>query len=279
MARNRVPVAAPRVARGKAYIFGADFRPFINKSKSESPSSLTRLSQRGVPMNHFDISKWADFVRGLIEESAQVAMKRHLASGCRKCRRITDLLHNVVTAARNDSQVQVPDYALRCARAIFLLQQPEKVQILPRIPARLLYDSFREPLPAGLRTQQRLSRQALYQAGDYSLDLRLENERGSSRVALVGQIQNRKQAGKRLGGGVPVLLVSGKMILAHAVSNSLGEFQMEYAPQKHQRLYVPVHRSGKRVQVFLNKLRTEKAAEERRRKRSHPRRRSNYADA
>ena len=116
-----------------------------------------------------------------------------------------------------------------------------------------------KPLPAGLRTQQRLSRQTLYQAGDYSLDLRLENERGTSRVALVGQIQNRKQPGKRLG-SVPVLLVSGKKILAHAVSNSLGEFQMEYAPQKHQRLYVPVHRSGKRVRVFLNKLRTEKTA-------------------
>jgi len=66
--------------------------------------------------------------------------------------------------------VQVPQYALRCARTIFILQQPQKVQILPRIPVRLLYDSFREPLPAGLRTQQRLSRQALYQAGDYSLD-------------------------------------------------------------------------------------------------------------
>src|SRR2546425_3638497 len=260
MARNRVPVAAPRVARGKAYIFGADFRPFINKSKSESPSSLTRLFERGVPMNHFDISKWADFVRGLIEESVQVAMERHLASGCRKCRRTTVLLHNVEAATRSDSQVHVPEYAVRCARVFFLLQQPEKVQILPRIPTQLLYDSFREPLPAGLRTQQRLSRQALYQAGDYSLDLRLENERGTSRVALVGQIQNRKQVGKRLGGGVPVLLVSGKKILAQAVSNSLGEFQMEYAPKKHQRLYVPVHRSGKRVWMFLNKLRTEKTA-------------------
>src|SRR5437870_3021106 len=192
-------------------------------------------------MNHFDISKWADFVRGLIEESAQVAMERHLASGCRKCRHTAELLRKLVTAARNDSQVQVPDYALRCARANFFLQQPEKVQILPRIPARLLYDSFREPLPTGLRTQQRLSRQALYQAGDYSLDLRLENERGTSRVALVGQIQNRKQAGKRLG-SVPVQLLSGKQVLAQATSNSLGEFQMEYKPSKHLRLYVPVRR-------------------------------------
>src|SRR3989475_6863889 len=199
-------------------------------------------------MNHFDIFKWTDFVRSLIEESAQVDMERHLASGCRKCRRTTELVRKVAAAARSDSHVQAPDYAPRCARVFFLLQQPEKVQILPRIPARVLYDSFREPLPAGLRTQQRLSRQYLYQAGDYSLDVRLENERGSPRVALVGQIQNRKQPGKRLG-SVPVQLLSGKQVLAQATSNSLGEFQMEYEPSKHLRLYVPVRQAGKRVDV------------------------------
>src|SRR5437879_12434920 len=110
------------------------------------------------------------------------------------------------------------------------------------MPARLLHDSFREPLPAGLRTQQRLSRQYLYQAGDYSLDVRLENERGSPRVALVGQIQNRKQPGKRLG-SVPVQLPSGKPVLAQATSNSPGEFQMEDDPHKHLRLYVPVRQA------------------------------------
>ena len=199
-------------------------------------------------MKHFELAEWTDFVRGLIEKSARLPLEHHLASGCRKCRHTADLLRKLVIAAHSDSQVQVPDYALRCARAIFLLQQPEKVEILPRIPARLLYDSFREPLPAGLRTQQRLSRQCLYQAGDYSLDLRLENERGSPRVALVGQIQNREQPGKRLG-SVPVQLLSGKQVLAQATSNSLGEFQMEYEPSKHLRLYVPVRQAGKRVDV------------------------------
>ena len=202
-------------------------------------------------MKHFDIAKWTEFVRDSVGEAERAAMQAHLASGCRKCRQTAELLRKVAAAARRHSQVQVPDYALRCARAIFLLQQPEKVQILPRIPARLLYDSFREPLPAGVRTQQRLSRQALYQAGDYSLDLRLENESGTSRVTLVGQIQNRKQPGKRLG-GVPVLLFSGKQVLGQAVSNSLGEFQMEYAPTKRLRLYVPVRQAGKRIELPLN---------------------------
>src|SRR5947209_1887626 len=97
-------------------------------------------------MKHFELAEWTDFVRGLVEKSARLPLKHHLASGCRKCRHTADLLRKLVTAARNDSQVQVPDYALRCARAIFFLQQPEKVQILPRMPARLLYDSFRETL-------------------------------------------------------------------------------------------------------------------------------------
>ena len=211
-------------------------------------------------MKHFKFAEWTDFVRGLVEQSARVAMEGHLASGCRKCRHTADLLQKAAVAARSDSKVQVPEYAVRFARAIFVLQLPEKVRLLPRAPARLLYDCFREPLPAGVRTQQGLSRQVLYQAGDYLLDVRLENERGSSRVALVGQIQNRKEPGKRLG-GVLVLLVSGKQILAQAVSNSLGEFQMEYAPTKRLRLYVPVRQAGKQIEVLLSRPVGRKARE------------------
>ena len=98
-------------------------------------------------MKHFELAEWTDFVRGLIEKSARLPLEHHLASGCRKCRHTADLLRKLVTAARNDSQVQVPDYALRCARAIFFLQQPEKVQILPRMPARLRTTVSANPCP------------------------------------------------------------------------------------------------------------------------------------
>ena len=222
-------------------------------------------------MKHFDIAKWTEFVRDSVGEAERAAMQAHLASGCRKCRQTAELLRKVAAAARRHSQVQVPDYALRCARAIFLLQQPEKVQILPRIAARLLYDSFREPLPAGVRTQQRLSRQALYQAEHYWLDLRLENESGTSRVTLVGQIQNGKQPGKRLG-GVPILLISGKQIVGRAVSNSLGEFQMEYAPAKRLRLYVPMRWAGKRIELPLNYYAGERQESERKARKGSGRR-------
>jgi len=40
--------------------------------------------------------------------------------------------------------------------------------------------------------------------------------------------------------------------VGQAVSNSLGEFQMEYAPTKRLRLYVPVRQAGKRIELPLN---------------------------
>jgi len=50
-----------------------------------------------------------------------------------------------------------------------------------------------------------------------------------------------------------VPLVSGEQVLAQAVSNSLGEFQMEYAPTKRLRLYVPVRQAGKQIEVPLSR--------------------------
>ena len=50
-----------------------------------------------------------------------------------------------------------------------------------------------------------------------------------------------------------VPLVSGEQVLAQAVSNSLGEFQMEYAPTKHLRLYVPVRQAGKQIAMPLSR--------------------------
>jgi hypothetical protein len=99
----------------------------------------------------------------------------------------------------------------------------------------LVFDSFREPLPAGVRSQHRVSRQTLYEAGDYAVDLRQEHERGGARVTMVGQVASRKEPGRALA-GVAVVLSSGSSVLAKTVSNEFGEFQMEYPPARDLRL-------------------------------------------
>ncbi len=211
-------------------------------------------------MKHFDLSAWTDFVRGTAAAGDHAAMEAHLARGCAKCGRSVEILRNFAAAAASGSQYSAPEYMIQCAKAIFSLQQPEKVHILPRILARLVYDSFLEPLPAGIRSQQRLSRQTLYEAGDFRLDLRLEQERGSTRVSLVGQIEDRKDPSRKVG-SVPVLLAAGKEIVAKTISNQFGEFQFSYEPKSRLRLYVPIFgEHGAGVDVLLAGLAEETPA-------------------
>lgn len=202
-------------------------------------------------MGHFDASQWADLVRGLVDEKQRSAMEAHISAGCAKCRRTMEFMTQLAAVAVGEAAYQPPEYAVHNARAIYALQEPEKVCILPRIIGRLVYDSFREPLPAGLRARHGLARHALYEAGDYSVDLRLEYERGTSKVTLVGQIADRENPGNPMA-DLPVFLVSGKKIVARAYSNEFGEFQAQYEPRRRLRLYVHSSReSGKRIDVAL----------------------------
>jgi hypothetical protein len=207
-------------------------------------------------MKHYEISDWADFVRGLVEPVRREAMERHLAGGCEPCARIAAIFGRVAPLARAEPRCEPPEHAVHCARAIFVLQQPREVRILTRLVGRLVFDSFREPLPAGVRSQQRVSRQTLYEAGEFTVDLRQEHERGGSRISVVGQVASRKEPGRAVA-GLPVVLTSGKAVLAKAVCNRFGEFQMEYTPARNLRLEVGAASHGQRPRTSLEKPETQ----------------------
>jgi hypothetical protein len=180
-------------------------------------------------------------------------METHLsAQGCVRCRRTLDLVRRVVVVARTADRYTPPDYVVRCAKALSALQQPQKARF-PGLVARLIYDSFRDPILAGMRSEDRVSRQALYEAENFCLDLRLEHDRGTPLVTLVGQLTNRTAPDNSMP-EAPVLLMARNDVVAHTVSNPFGEFQMEYAPARHLRLCVPLDPTGKRIEVSLNRL-------------------------
>jgi hypothetical protein len=45
-----------------------------------------------------------------------------------------------------------------------------------------------------------------------------------------------------------------KEIVAHAVYNRFGEFQMDYPPSRHLRLCISVNPPGRRLELSLNRL-------------------------
>jgi hypothetical protein len=202
-------------------------------------------------MNHFDISDWTDFARGCAADPDRAGMEAHLTSGCRRCRATLHLLQRVVASTRADDVYEPPADIVRCAKAISAMQRPRSS--VARLLGRLIYDSFSEPLPAGMRAEDRVSRHTLYEAGEFFVDLRLEQEKGSPFVTLVGQLTNRTNPESSLP-GAPVLLMAQKDIIAHAVYNRFGEFQMDYPPARHLRLCVALDPPGKRIELSLNRL-------------------------
>lgn len=203
-------------------------------------------------MKHFSIWQWVDHVRGLDEVATRPAMDAHLSSGCHRCGRIVDVLRGVVATAQDEGYFEPSDQVLRNAQAIFPLYTPES-ESLPRLVARLLHDSFLAPLPAGLRTQSRVARHALFEAGSYHLDLQLEHQPASGVVNLIGQLadQTRPETSRA---GTPVWLKARKRLVATTLCNQFGEFQFQYDIEQNLRLHLPLATDGKRVEIELNSL-------------------------
>ena len=201
-------------------------------------------------MAHFDSWHWADFVRGLCDEPTQSVMQAHLSSGCPSCQKTIETLRAIVVAAQGEEAVAPPEYAVRNAQAFFSHGRPETK--LERLVAKLVYDSAREPLPAGIRAGERLSRRALFAAGDHQVDLQLDRQPTSDIVTLVGQVIGRHQASSLA--DIPVWLMERDSLVTRTTCNTFGEFHLEYEPRRNLRLLFSLQELGQRLEIALDHL-------------------------
>lgn len=199
-------------------------------------------------MSHYEITRWVDFVRGIGDEDSRRTMGQHLASGCRSCGRDAELARSLQVLAAADASSEVPGHAEQAVKAMFVLRQPDRLRLLSRIAARLVFSEAGAASAAGVRSLERLSHQALYEAGDFSLDVRLDQE-GAARMVLVGQITDRVEPTHQLS-NLPVVLMCGREVVAQASSNQFGEFQLECEPRPRLTLCAAVG-NGKRIEVPL----------------------------
>jgi anti-sigma factor RsiW len=197
-------------------------------------------------MTHFELEAWADFVRDVARPRDQRAMAEHLDT-CPACVETVAWLRQVVTLASADEQYEPPAYALRHTRALFALERPRIVGRLPRLLGRLVFDSLAQPLPAGVRGPAGVSRQTVFEAGQYAVDLTLEQVQGAMQATLVGQVVSREP--KRPIAAVPVFLIAGRTIVARTVSDAFGEFLLEYVPRNELRLQITVDEGERRIDI------------------------------
>ena len=177
-------------------------------------------------MRHFEQEQWADFTRGIhSEENVRAAMAQHLERGCEECRGTFGVWNKVRENARNEKSYTPPADLVRQAKAMaVLLASKPKTSVVAQL-AQLVFDSFTQPLTAGVRGATMNDRQLLYRAGNVAIDLRVEVKPGEVPMFLFGQILQEGQTGRgeQL---VEVSLMEGTQTLGHTTTNELGEFEM-----------------------------------------------------
>ncbi len=118
-------------------------------------------------------------------------------------------------------------------------------ELLERVArkASLVFDSFRQPLPAGVRVVGPSARRLLYKAGRYRVRLRLEPGADSDRLSLVGQVLDEGFPKKPLH-DLAVLVSSGGKTVDRTLTNRFGEFLLQPEPAKDLRLSVEAPEIG-----------------------------------
>ncbi len=177
-------------------------------------------------MRHFSMERWIDFARNVVGLRERAEMENHLSDGCKQCSKTLSLWQRVSEASRRESAYVPPQSVVGTVKGTFAIERPRRVGRAAQAIASLLFDSAAAPLATGVRSAATAERQLLYGVSKYRIDVRIEPQSNSERVALVGQILNSRDPGKSIG-AVPVRLCQGRRVLAESMTSPFGEFDVE----------------------------------------------------
>ena len=200
-------------------------------------------------MKHFTAEEWVDFARGTVRKDQKALMQAHLKSGCQRCQREAKTWLRVRETASRQRVSEPDDSAVRFVKASFALNRERRPKHSRRFLAEVLFDSFREPLPVGVRSAVSSSRQLLFGIEDLRIDLRLEPKIDSENISLIGQILDCTDPMKSQVTASVALLKAGKVV-SEANTSRFGEFQLECGLASRLELRVTLP-SGKEAYISL----------------------------
>jgi hypothetical protein len=206
-------------------------------------------------MKHFEMSEWVDYVRGLTPPSEAAIMARHLSEGCESCAALVGLVGRI--REESAAETNAPDSVVAAAKAVFPVRPSSGERMdwlaLPRLTARLIFDNISGAAVEGARSALESTVQLVYHAGDYTIELQIEQEPESTRLAVVGQVFDRAGTGKPLS-GAPVALMARNQVVTESATSRFGEFCLVSRMRSGLSVCMQIENIGKRVQIPLNRI-------------------------
>jgi hypothetical protein len=143
----------------------------------------------------------------------------------------------VAAIGSSEAAFAPPEELVRAVKSAYLRHLHPPAPAPQSLLAQLVFDSFRAPAAAGVRTLDLCSRQLLFEADDLAIDLRIETAGGSSRSSLMGQLLHHSRQTETLG-ELPVALMLGKHSVAHTTTNPFGEFLFDLELTRRHRIRI-----------------------------------------
>ena len=180
----------------------------------------------GEKMKHFTTVEWINFVNRVTSQKQQEAMQKHLGTGCKRCMDTVSLWQRVRNTAALEAGYQPPAADVRIAKAAFAAagratQREEKTGLV-----EVLFDSFLQPMLAGARSSSLGTRQMLYRADPYQIDIQIEAKPEGNRLMVTGQLLDVNNPGI-VGRDVKITLSNHRGNVIHTITNQFGEFHGE----------------------------------------------------
>ncbi len=189
-------------------------------------------------MKHYSTEEWVDFVNHIVTAGQQQAMQKHLATGCKLCKETVSLWQKVSKTAAAEANYQPPADTVRLAKAAYLTTRLNTPPKESRSLVEVLFDSFLQPAVAGARSIVIGTRQMLYRADPYQIDIQIEPKPGTNRLVITGQLLDLSNPGV-IGSDIQVTISNHRGNTVVAATNQFGEFSGEVENTGDLELTVP----------------------------------------
>jgi len=177
-------------------------------------------------MQHFSTEKWIDFVNQVGTAKEHLSMEKHLQQGCKRCSKEVSLWQRVRRSTLEEVNFQASEAAVRIAKAAFAGSGLTRQRAATPGRVSVLFDSFLNPVFEGARSARVSTRQMLYRADPFQIDVQLEAKPGDGRIVVTGQILDLSNP-EIIARDTRILLSNMRGQVVHTVTNQFGEFSGE----------------------------------------------------
>ena len=179
-------------------------------------------------MQHINTEDLVDYMDGRVSDEEKASVENHL-SKCSDCADIKEELRLLVLRLQEDTMFEPPAELVQWGVSLFQpLLQPSNGGKLRKLIAALVFDTFDQPLLAGVRRVGAPPRQLLFRAGDVDVDVKIESMEANDRITLVGQVLSTTA---KFFDNTPVKLESHGIVRYRTMTNLVGEFSFDEVPK------------------------------------------------